>query len=133
VNRNPSPRVVATALRTLGIITAALGLAASGYYISLDPPTQMTPVLGVVGVVGSVLAGGLLFSFGQMFRCLMDIEVNTRARLVAEPAPVLKATEANGKPKETVVDKVRTSRVRSPRRTATPHEAVPTPSPTGGK
>jgi len=76
--RYPGLYMVSSLFRVLGVILIIAGFAASIYCGFQFVSGEMTTLIIVGGIVGSIIVGLAVYSVGDFYHCVMDIEANTR-------------------------------------------------------
>ena len=89
MRRYPALCMVASIFRFISIFVILTGLGIS-FWILYEGQYNMvfgvwSKLIVVGGLIGSVIAGIVLYASGDLLRCLMDIEENTRKKEQALP------------------------------------------------
>ena len=83
--RYPALSTVSSLLKTISIIVIVVGVGSSVWLTIMGKQlfgaaSQWSLAIGVIGILLSVVAGVLIYALGDLFRCMMDIESNTRKK-----------------------------------------------------
>ena len=85
MNKYPALTAIASLLRGIGVIVVLAGIALSIWFAystyaplvsSVFPFLRMTIIVGILFYFS--ISGVLLYATGDFFRCVIDIETNTR-------------------------------------------------------
>ena len=79
-NKYPAMRTAVSLLKVVGWVVMALGVIAALSFAVMSSGGGRGFVMGLMGIVYSVVAGILLLALGDFFRCIMDIEANARSK-----------------------------------------------------
>ena len=79
-NKYPAMRTAVSLLKVVGWVVMALGVVAALSFAVMGSGGGRGFVMGLMGIVYSVVAGILLLALGDFFRCIMDIEANARSK-----------------------------------------------------
>ena len=75
--RYPGLSFVATSLKIIPIIIVLIGIVVSSLFI-IKSDSGISWLIAIGGFVASIIVSILLYSFSDLFRCIMDIQENTR-------------------------------------------------------
>ena len=82
--RYPALNMVASLLKTVSIIIAVIGVGGSIWFLFqgklFGAAAQLVQVVSIVAILVSLVTSVIVYSLGDLFRCMMDIESNTRKK-----------------------------------------------------
>lgn len=84
MKKYPALSLIASLLRLFGILIIICGIILSVYVIAsgkavLGSNFGLSPlILGIIGIIFSFIIGLPIYSMGDLYQCIMDIESNTR-------------------------------------------------------
>ncbi|MEQ4490037.1 MAG: hypothetical protein AAC990_06755 [Dehalococcoides mccartyi] len=89
-SRYPALQIIIIVLKILAVlitltgIVISIGIMVGASIISFDIATSFGVFAGIMGILGSLITGVLIFASAELMQCLIDIERNTRktARLL---------------------------------------------------
>jgi len=80
-SRYPALKMVASLLKTISILFIIVGLGASFWFLfQAEPENMTTRILSILGILLSIIYGVIIYALSDFFRCIMDIEANTRPK-----------------------------------------------------
>lgn len=80
MNRYPALTMAASFIKILSVIIMILGIGFPLYFLVLGDINTATRLIAIGYIVASVTVSVILYAMGDFFRCIMDIESNTRPR-----------------------------------------------------
>ncbi len=132
--RYPTLNLASSLLKTISILVVVVGVGGSLWFAFQDKQVlgamyQWAILLAVFGILASVIVGVLIYVLSDLFRCLTDIESNTRetTRLAntREPLRTAAIVEPRSKPvSREKKEKVNTATIVEPRSKPLPIEKM---------
>jgi hypothetical protein len=83
--RYPALNMVASLLKAISVLFIIVGLGASLWFLFQGEPDSMTRLIAIAGILLSIVFGVIIYALSDFFRCIMDIENNTRPK--SNPVP----------------------------------------------
>ena len=80
-DRYPALKMVASLLKTISVIFVLVGLGVSFWFLFQGQLDNTTRLASIAGILVSVVGGIIIYSLSDLFKCFMDIEFNTRAKI----------------------------------------------------
>jgi hypothetical protein len=78
-SRYPGLKMVASLLKAISVVLIIVGLGVSFWFLlRVEAAGMTTRILSIVGIVLSIIGGVIIYALSDFFRCIMDIEANTR-------------------------------------------------------
>ena len=78
--RYPALNMMASLLKTISVIFIIFGLGVSFWFLFREPD-NMTRIIAIAGILFSIIFGIIMYALSDLFRCIMDIETNTRPKV----------------------------------------------------
>lgn len=85
MNKYPALSMIASLLKTIAILVILFGIGVSLWFMIQADRDTLSRIIAIGGIVGSIIVGLIVYSMSDFFRCVMDIEANTRPK-AEEPA-----------------------------------------------
>ena len=79
--RYPALNMIASLLKTISVLFVLVGLGACFWFLFQGEVTNTSRLLAIAGIVLSVIVGVVIYSLSDFFKCIMDIEKNTRTKM----------------------------------------------------
>ena len=79
-NRYPALKMVSSLLKAISVVFIIVGLGVSFWYLFQGQPDDITRLAAIAGILVSVAAGIIIYALSDLFKCVMDIEFNTRVK-----------------------------------------------------
>ena len=79
-SRYPALKMVASLLKSISIIFIIVGLGASFWFLFREPDIT-TKLISIAGILFTIIFGIIMYALSDLFRCIMDIETNTRPKV----------------------------------------------------
>lgn len=80
-SRYPALKMVASLIKTISVLFILVGLGVSFWFLfQAEPDNMTTRILSIGGILFSIIYGVILYALSDFFRCIMDIEANTRPK-----------------------------------------------------
>jgi hypothetical protein len=95
MNKYPALSMIASLLKTVSILLILFGIGISLWFVLQADSEGLSLIIGIGGIVASIVAGLILYAMSDFFRCVMDIEANTRLK----EEVLVSATTSRGKNK----------------------------------
>jgi len=87
-SRYPALKMVASLLKTISILFILAGLGISFWFLfQAEPGNTTIRIFSIGGIFFSIIFGVILYALSDFFRCIMDIEANTRPKAKNIPPP----------------------------------------------
>ena len=81
----PALKMVASLLKTISVLFIIVGLGISFWFLLQGEPDNMVRLIAIAGILLSIIFGLIIYALSDFFRCIMDIETNTRSKVNAIP------------------------------------------------
>jgi hypothetical protein len=86
--RYPALKMVASLLKTISVLFILAGMGVSFWFLfQAEPDNATIRILSIGGIFFSIIFGVILYALSDFFRCIMDIEANTRPKAKKIPPP----------------------------------------------
>jgi len=79
-SRYPALKMVSSLLKTISVVFIIVGLGACFWYLFQGNPDNTTRLAAIAGILVSVVVGIMIYALSDLFKCVMDIEFNTRVK-----------------------------------------------------
>jgi hypothetical protein len=87
-SRYPALKMVASLIKTISVLFILAGLGVSFWFLfQAEPENTTIRILSISGIFFSIIFGVILYALSDFFRCIMDIEDNTRPKVNKIPNP----------------------------------------------
>ncbi len=84
-HRYPAMNMLTSLLKTISVLFIIIGIGVSFWFLLQGEPSNTIRLFAIMGILLSVIYGLILYALSDFFRCIMDIEVNTRPKVNSTP------------------------------------------------
>ena len=78
--RYPALKMLISFLKIISVVFIVAGFGVSAWFLFQDEANDTTLIISIGGIVFSIVYGVIIYALSDFFRCVIDIEANTRIK-----------------------------------------------------